>query len=50
VKKLREPNRQLTEWDRNFIEPAEAIEWQDHGVYDVQVVLKAKQLDLHPET
>jgi hypothetical protein len=48
VKNLREPKRQLTEWDRNFIEPAEAIECQDHGVYDVQVALKAKQLGLHP--
>jgi hypothetical protein len=50
VKNLREPKRQLTEWDRNFIEPAEAIECQDHGVYDVQVALKAKQLGLPPET
>jgi hypothetical protein len=44
----REPKRELTEWDRNFIEPADAIEWRDNGVYDVDVALKAMQLGLGP--
>jgi hypothetical protein len=42
------PKRELSEWDRQFIEPAEAMEWRDHGVYDVQVALKARQLGLGP--
>lgn len=43
------PKRELTEWDRNFIEPAEAMEWRDHGVHDVNLALKAMQLGLGPQ-
>ena len=43
-----QPKRELTEWDRHFIEPTAATEWRDQGVYDVQVALKAIQLGLRP--
>jgi hypothetical protein len=43
-----QPKRELTDWDREFIEPAEAMEWRDHGVYDARVAIKAKQLGLGP--
>jgi hypothetical protein len=42
------PKRELTDWDREFIPPDEALEWRDHGVYDARVAVKAKQLGLGP--
>jgi len=30
------------------IEPAEAMEWRDRGVYDARVAIKAQQLGLGP--
>jgi hypothetical protein len=45
---LSQPKRELTEWDLHFIEPAEAMEWRDNGVYDPRVARKATQLGLGP--
>ena len=42
------PKRELTDWDREFIPPDEAIEWRDNGVYDARVAAKARQACLSP--
>jgi hypothetical protein len=42
------PKRELTDWDREFIPPDEAIEWRDNGVFDARVAAKARQACLSP--